>query len=126
MNASIKSLYHSIHFKVIFTDRVLSWSFLTTGLLLLLSGVFVFFTYQNLPPFIPLYNQMPWGQARLGSQPFIFLPLFITLCIFIINALFASVVYIKVPLLARLFAITTLLFSFMAILFIIRTILIIV
>lgn len=125
MNASIKSFYSSIHLRVMFTDRVLSWSFFTTCVLLLLFAVFVGFTYQNLPPFIPLYNQMPWGEARLGLQPFIFLPLGITVSIFMVNTLFSSILYLKVPLLSRLLAVTTLLLSFIALLFIIRTILII-
>lgn len=90
-----------------------------------LTILFIIINYNNLPPFIPVFNQLPWGVQRLTITPGIFIPIVVFGIIFIINLIFSSIVYPKNPLLARIVAATTFLVAIINFLFIIRTILVI-
>lgn len=93
--------------------------------LTLLTVLFILINYGKLPPFVPIFNQLPWGTPRLTATPGIFIPVIVFIVIYIINLIFTSIVYPKNPLLARIVAATTLLVAILNSLFIIRTILVI-
>lgn len=90
-----------------------------------LTILYILINYTKLPPFVPIFNQLPWGSQRLTSTPGIFIPIVLFGLIFIVNLIFTSFVYPKNPLLARIVAATTLLVAIINFLFIVRTLLII-
>jgi hypothetical protein len=110
------------YFNEIRKDKLVVRLFLLSLIIAVVSLLFILFSYTKLPPLIPIYNQLPWGQERLTITPGIFIPVILITSILIINFLVAAVIYVKYPLIARLFAITTLLTSFLTLLFVIRTI----
>lgn len=76
---------------------------LLLSLIFLVSGViFIFFSWNYLPPQIPLFYNQLWGEQQLGEKrQILFLPLFAFL-IFLFD-FFTSVKFIqKEPLLARI------------------------
>lgn len=84
--------------------------------------LYIIIWYNSLPPLIPFFNQMPWGEERITRNLFIFLIPLIALIIFVVNLIVAKIVYKKIPLISRLFSMTSLLISLLALLFVIRTI----
>ena len=112
-------------FKNITSDKMTFRGFLLSLFLLILSVIYLVFYYNNLPPYIPLFNQLPWGQQRIVPTIEIFLPIGIFFLIFVINFIFTSIVYNKNPLIGRIIAATTLLIAIMNLIFIIRTVLIV-
>lgn len=113
-------------FKNITADKLTYRGFIISFLTLILSIGFILIFYQKLPPYIPIFNQLPWGEARITTTPGIFIPIIIYFVIFIINIIFTSVVYLKNPLIARIVAATTLLIAILNFIFIIRTILVLI
>lgn len=109
-------------FKDIKNDRITRLGFVIALLLAVCIFVFTLFKYRGLPPFIPLFNQLPWGSQRLGETPTIFIPLAVVFFIFATNLIIASFVYQKMPLVARILASTSLVVSLLTILFIVKTI----
>ncbi len=83
-------------------------------------------SYSHLPLFLPLFNQMPWGGERLGIKIAIFIPFLITNIFIFLNLFLALRIYEKMPLLSRILNITNVLISFLAFVFIVRTILLII
>jgi len=103
-------------------DKIILWACIASVLLILLNAFYVAISYLSLPPFVPLFNQMPWGEARLGTKEQIFMPIAIVMVITIGNFLLASLLYEKIPLISRILSITIVLVSFFALLFAVRTI----
>ncbi|OGH02974.1 MAG: hypothetical protein A2798_00920 [Candidatus Levybacteria bacterium RIFCSPHIGHO2_01_FULL_37_17] len=96
----------------------------------LLVGVFtiilILINYVNLPPYVPIFNQMPWGDSRLSETPGIFIPSALFMIVFILNFSFASFLYVKNnPLLARIVASITLTIAVMNLLLIVKLLLLI-
>jgi hypothetical protein len=104
-------------------DKLALRGFIISILLTLLTILYIAINYQNLPPLIPVFNQLPWGNSRLVPLNGIFIPVVIFTVIFIFNVLFTSIVYSKNPLIARIVAAVTLILAMMNLLFIVRTIL---
>lgn len=116
MNVSIKQL---------FADRILARSFFVGIFLVLFQLLFIVLSFAKLPPFIPLFNQMPWGEERLGTKIQIFIPVGVALAVFIGNFIATFSLYTKMPLLCRFLSLTSLLVALFALILIVRTILII-
>jgi hypothetical protein len=116
----------NLSFKYIISDKIVLLSVIGSLFFIILSlsisGIF----YGKLPPFIPIFNQMSWGIARLGTKEELFIPILIAGIIFLLNTLLANSIYEKIPLVARMFCITTLLITLFVLLFTIRTIQIII
>ena len=117
--------YMNVFFKNFRSDKTLLYGFLTTVGLTFITAFLTLIFYKNLPPLIPLYNQMPWGDTRLGTKPELFIPIVVSLTIFLGNLIFSQVIYVKMPLVSRLLLITSLMISFLTFLFILRTILLV-
>ncbi len=116
MNASLKQ---------VFADKIITASFGIFIFFLLLCVIFTVSSFKHLPPFIPLYNQLPWGEGRLGGQIQIFIPLLVLIFTGVGNFIVTVFVHNRMPLVARLLSTTTFLIALLALLLIIRTILII-
>lgn len=109
-------------FKTIKKDKILSVSFALSAILLFLNSIYIALFYNHLPPFLPLFNQLPWGEKRVGTKPEVFIPTVIVFAVFVTNIFISSLLYAKTPLISRILCITTLLVSLFAFLFTIRTI----
>lgn len=81
--------------------------------------------YGKLPPYIPLFHQMPWGEARLGTRSELFLPIGIVGAVFLGNLFLAHFLHRHIPLVSRILSLTGSLIAFLGLLFIIRTLLLI-
>jgi hypothetical protein len=108
--------------KFLSSDRTIWLSTIVSlGLLfisLALSGLF----YTNLPPLVPIFNQLPWGTDRLVSKLGLFIPIIISLLILITNVFVTRHIYVKMPITARMLNVTTFLLSFLTLFFVFRTI----
>lgn len=109
-------------FKDIKSDKTIIPAFSINGVFIVASVIFILFSYRNLPPFIPIFNQLPWGEQRLGPTLTIFIPVLVALLILILNIFTAAFIYKKTPLVARMLTAISLLASILACLFIIKTV----
>lgn len=106
-------------------DKITFRGFIISLLLTLVTVLYILINYKSLPPFIPIFNQLPWGNQRITETVGIFIPIIVFSCIFIFNLIFSSIIYPKNPLIARVVAATTLLIAIINCIFIIRTVFII-
>jgi hypothetical protein len=106
-------------------DRLTFRGFILSFFLIIATTLYILINYRNLPPLIPIFNQLPWGFQRLTQTWGIFIPVAILGILFIFNIIFTSIVYAKNPLIARIVAATTLLLVVMNFIFVVRTILVI-
>src|SRR5437773_2782559 len=102
-------------------DRILSRFYFTSFGLIFITISYIVFVYRNLPPLIPLYNQLPWGSERLGSRIEIFIPDLVVVFISILNLIISTVVYKNSPLISRMLSVTSFLIALLTFLFIFRT-----
>ncbi|OGH42461.1 MAG: hypothetical protein A3H79_04355 [Candidatus Levybacteria bacterium RIFCSPLOWO2_02_FULL_36_8b] len=109
-------------FKNIKSDKILLWSTVLSLFLILFNLAYTLFSYSSLPPLVAIYNQMPWGEGRLGLKIEIFIPVIIAFLIFISNLIFSGIFYNKMPLISRILCTTNLLTSFLSLLIVARTI----
>lgn len=109
-------------FKDITSDKITQRSFFLSLFIIFLGVAYTLFYYGHLPPYIPIYNQLPWGEQRLASTPGILIPSFLAFLVFAFNLFLASFVYKKFPLISRVFSVTTLLIAILTFLFVIRTV----
>jgi len=101
-----------------FIKRILVGSLVLMGI----SGIYILLNYDKLPPLIPMFNQLPWGVDRLSSTAGIFIPLGVSLIIFVFNFFASGISHKESPLLARMLSITSFIASLLSLLFIFRTI----
>lgn len=113
-------------FRHILEDKIILWISIISVSLLFISVVFVIINYNHLPPFIPLFNQIAWGDARLGTKAEIFIPISLSFIIFFINLILSEIIYQETPLVGRILSVTSFIISFLTFLFIIRTVQIII
>ena len=110
------------YFKKLTQDRLVLRLYIITFLLIGLTLVIILINYTKLPPLLPIFNQFPWGKERLSGTPGIFIPLIIVVFYFLLNLILSAISYEKYPIIARVFAVTTTLISLLTLLFVIRTI----
>lgn len=113
----MKEFYNDIK-----NDRVLIGGFSMAVILILLSAIYVTLLYAKIPPYIPLFNQLPWGYNRLGTRFMIFFPIIIAFATLIGNIIFSSMIYKKTQIVSRMLAAIGLLVAFLSFLFIVRTV----
>lgn len=112
-------------FKFIKSDKIIYFGFITSGILLFIAIVGVLALFQILPPFLPIYNKLPWGYARIGAKIELFIPIGIATSIFIFNSFLSKYAYKKVLLLGRILAAITLLVSISLFIYILQIIILI-
>lgn len=109
-------------FKDIKRDKPIASAFFINIFFIIASVACILFSYAKLPPFIPVFNQLPWGEQRLGNQITIFIPVLAALLIFAINIFTSTLIYKKIPLISRILATISLLAGILTFLFIAKTI----
>ena len=109
-------------FKKLKEDKLLFRSFSLNFSVIFISFVYIILNFGSLPPFIPIFNQLPWGEQRIAKTIWIFLLPIIAFLIFGANLIISTRFYKKNPLIARLFSITSFLITVLTLLFLIRTV----
>jgi len=109
-------------FKDVASDKTITLAFFLNGLFIITIIIFILFSYGRLPPFIPIFNQLPWGEQRLGTTITIFIPVLVALLIFLINIFTSTITYKKIPLVSRMMAAISLLTSILTFLFVVKTV----
>lgn len=112
-------------FRNIKSDKTTSIGFSITLILITFTVVFILFFYGRLPPFVPVFNQLPWGEERLGTPIAIFIPILTAFLIFILNLATSALIYKSIPLVSRMLAGTSLLVAALTFLFVIKTVILI-
>jgi hypothetical protein len=97
-----------------------------TGVLIAIQLLSLLFFYFSLPPLLPLFNQMPWGESRLGTKMAFFIPSGTMLFFFFLNFFLLSHWYERMPLISRILCITTLLIAILSLIFTMHTLYIII
>lgn len=70
--------------------------------------------YPNLPPYVPFFNSMPWGEARLIPSVLVLSVPIMILTVFIMNFSISIQFYNKLPLIVRILQFNTALFIFLS------------
>jgi len=91
-------------------SRVLRWNLF---FICLQVGVLIW-KFNSLPPKIPLFYSLPWGNSQLTNNSSLFLLPTISIVFLLINNLFSVSFYKNILLISRLSVITSLIFSFFA------------
>lgn len=112
-------------FKHIQEDKVLFWSFILSAILLTGAIILIGIFFGRIPPFLPLFNSLPWGYARVGSKIAFFLPILIGWVVIIFNSIISSIMYEKIALLSRFIGGTTILISTAVLIFTLQILLVI-
>jgi len=74
--------------------------------------VVIFFKFNSLPPKVPLYYSLPWGESQLGNASSLFLLPIFSIVILLLNNLLSNFFLKSIPLLSRLLVIVSVIFSF--------------
>ncbi|SRR5574344_363082 len=72
----------------------------------------IIFKFNALPPKVPLYYSLPWGESQLGNASSLFLLPVFSITILLLNNLLANFFLKSIPLLSRLLVIVSVIFSF--------------
>lgn len=110
------------YFKNLKHDKLVLRLFILSFLIITSTYIIIIISYTKLPPLLPIFNQFPWGEQRLAITPGIFIPPIIVTFYFFVNIFLSAFSYEKYPLIARIFAITTCLIGLLTLLFVVRTI----
>ena len=70
---------------IVKADKIIRWGMTFSFILLLLQAGILALFFLKLPPVIPLFNQLPWGENRLGATYEFLLPLVISSVFFLFN-----------------------------------------
>lgn len=106
--------------KEMFSDKVTSSLILTNVFLLIITLSAILFFYHNLPPYIPLFNQMPWGTSRIATRSQIIFPFLVTAVLFIINFIVSTSFYKKLPYLVRMGLFTSTFLALLCLMIVLR------
>src|SRR5947209_2089253 len=82
----------------LFADKIVTLAFWVALFLLVLYSLLLVLFFQKLPPLLPIFNQMPWGVARVGTRVELLIPFTIAFGMFVINTFLSLSVYEKFPL----------------------------
>jgi len=102
-------------------DKIIRWGMTFSLILLFIQAGLLAFFYTKLPPVVPLFNQLPWGDDRLGVKYEFLVPFIMTAVYFLFNYLLLRKLYTSMPLVSRIIGITMLLVSLLSFIFIVRT-----
>ena len=108
-------------FKYTKTDKIIRLTTQIAATLIVFELLYTAISYFSLPPLVPLYNQLSWGEERLGLRFEFFIPSLIALIFLFSNLLLINKIYEKMPLVARIISITTLLISLLSFIFTVQT-----
>ncbi len=103
-------------FKILTSDKTIKYSLIVSIIVWLLATVMIAVLQTMLPPLIPFFNSMPWGEERLASSWWVLSLPVIFLCILVANYILSGFFYKNHPLMARLLVFNALLFLLLGLL----------
>lgn len=103
-------------FSLLFADHFVRISLLLSIIFIIPLIVLIIATYPNLPPLIPFYNSMPWGESRLAISKIVILLPLLLLIILTVNIFQSLFVYKKYTLIARIILFNCFLFLLLGLL----------
>ncbi len=92
-------------------DILLTTAFFATSIFFLYLVLLLALTINKLPPYLPLFYSLPWGEGQLIATPFFTLLPIAAVVVFFINTTLSMVIEKSQPILSRLVFLTTVLFS---------------
>ncbi len=101
-------------------DKIIRLDLIVSTILLFGTLLFVIISYRKLPPYLPLFNQMPWGDERLGQRIEVFIPLLLAAAICMGNTILSYYLYQKMPLVSRMLSIASFIISLFTAIFLLR------
>ncbi|HEX7042252.1 MAG TPA: hypothetical protein VF189_03290 [Patescibacteria group bacterium] len=101
-------------------DNVAWYSTLMSCIIIFFVLVGIGILYQQLPPYLPLYNHLPWGYERLGHTYEIFIPIAFGTLLILGNIIIGLYLLKKNPLLGRFLFFTNAAISFFVLIFVMR------
>lgn len=110
------------YFNYLSRDHLVLRLYIITGILIVVTISYILISYSKLPPLLPIFNQLPWGEKRLSETSGIFIPETVVALIFLFNIFFSAIIYTRSPLISRMLAITSFLTALLSFLFTLRTI----
>lgn len=113
-------------FNTLKKDKLILRLSIITIFLILLSVIYILINYSKLPPLLPIFNQLPWGEKRLSGTPGIFIPAISVGAILFFNFIISGFAYPRSPLISRLLIVTSFITALLNLLFTVRTILLII
>ncbi|MEK7559285.1 MAG: hypothetical protein AAB521_03195 [Patescibacteria group bacterium] len=108
--------------RVIASDKIILRGSIITFLIILLSLLFIILQFRILPPYVPIFNQLPWGEERLGTTLMIFLPVIAVAFVSFVNIFVSAAIYTKSQIISRMLTVSSILSAFLSFLFVVRTI----
>lgn len=109
----------------LFRDKLVKICLIASLSLIVLTTILIFISKPLLPPYVPLFNSLPWGVERLTRPDFVFLIPFFTAAVFIINTFICVTFYGKNALMSRILSFNSLILSLLGLIAYIQIILII-
>lgn len=106
--------------KTILSDKGSRYALLAAIFILLFEVGLVILRFTALPPLLPLFNSLSWGDQRLAVREIIFLIPFLLLVIGMVNIILASKAYRKHALLSRMLSYNVLLCSLLSVIALIQ------
>ncbi len=94
--------YMRERFNYILTDQFVRISIILSLLFLVPLFIVIIATYSSLPPLIPFFNSMPWGEERLANSIVTIILPMLLVAVFVGNILQATFTYRKYVLIARI------------------------
>ncbi len=82
-------------------------------LISLIDAVVVIFLFSRLPPFIPFFNNLPWGVERLAPTNILFFFISTFFIVIIVNSILCSILYRKYTFISRILSMTLFLYVFL-------------
>lgn len=119
-------LFMNERIKKLFSDSIVLISFIGIAIIIVVYIIFLLLTFRALPPVVPLFNQVPWGEGRLAPKIQLLIPLGIASAIVIFNTSILLFFSSDTPLVTRLVSLTNFLVILFALLLVIRTVLIVI
>jgi len=81
---------------------------------LIASVLTLIFKWPKLPPELPLYYSLPWGEEQLATPIQLLILPFISLSVFFLNFFLASILLEKAPWLCRILILISTIFAFLS------------
>lgn len=103
-------------FNLIISDQFIRISIFLSLLFIIPLITIIIVTFGSLPPMIPFYNSMVWGEERLANSSITIILPMLLIAIFIGNMMLATFVYSKYALVARIILFNCFLFLLLGLL----------
>jgi len=96
------NLFFKDNFDFFFQDKTIKTAWTIFGVILLASLLVLFIFWRKLPPQIPLYYSLPWGEEQLAQTFFILILPFSSLVLGLVNLFLAVFFFDKQPLASKI------------------------